>query len=202
MPDTRNVLDLRMPPVSEAFENYRFLGNEFLTWLWFCTEEQPQMIKDPSGDTVSLAVHKKIVLKKATGKTVSITIEKDSGEEAEEGMLALKGGAIVTDLSFLLNIGEVEWTFSIKGESFQINSLKPTVEMPKERHDETAPEEIGDKQRHDFEASVLDKTYLHIQAIDVIDGLFKQYIHLRLSDDWQGETVPAMRAWIAQRDEP
>lgn len=200
MPDTRNVLDLRMPPVSESFENYRFLGNEYLTWLWFCTEERPQMIKDPSGNAVSLAVHKKIVLKKATGKTVSITIEKDSGEEAEEGMLALKGGAIVTDLSFLMNIGEVEWTFTIKGESLQINSLKPFVEMPKERHDEAGPEEIVDKQRHDFEASVLDKTYLHIQAIDVIDGLYKQYIYLRLSDDWAGETVPAMKTWIAHSE--
>lgn len=202
MPDTRNVIDLRMPPVSEAYGNYRFLGDEFLTWLWFCTEEEPHMIKDPSGNPVSLALHKKIVLKKATGKTVSITIEKESGEEAEEGMLALKGGAIVTDLSFLMNIGEVEWTFSIKGESFQVNSLKPSVEMPGKRYDETGSEEIGDKQRLDFEASVLDKTYLHIQAMDVIDGLFKHYIHLRLSGAWTDETVPAMKKWIARSESP
>ncbi len=196
MPDTRNVLDLRMPPVSETFQNYQFLGNEFLTWLWFCIENEPHVIKDPTGNPVSLSAHKKIVLKKAAGKTVSITIEKDSDEEAEEGMLALKGGAVVTDMSFLMNIGEVEWTFSIKGESFQINSLKPSVETPQERHDETGTEEIGDKQRHDFEATVLDKIYLHVQAIEVIDGLFKHYILLRLSEDWAGKTVPAMKEWI------
>lgn len=196
MPDTRNVTELHMPPVSEAFKNYQFLGNEFLTWLLFCIENQPHTIEDPTGSPVSLMVHNKIVLKKATGKTVRITIEKDSAEEAEEGMLALKGGAVVTELSLLMYKGEVEWTFSIKGDSFQINSLKPSVEMPEAMHVEHNPEEIGDKQRCDFEASVLDKTYLYVQAIDVIDGLFKKYVLLRLSGDWEGKTVPAMKKWI------
>jgi hypothetical protein len=198
MPDTRNITELNMPPVSEAFENYQFLGNEFLTWLWFCIENEPDTLSDPSGGPVSLMVHKKIVLKKAAGKTVSITIEKDSGEDAEEGMLALKGGAIVTELSLLMTIGQAEWTFSLKGGSFQINSLRPSVEMPESVAAEQGPEEVGDKQRHDFEASVLDRTYLYIQAIDVIDNMFKRYVLLRLSDDWGAKTVPAMKKWIAQ----
>jgi hypothetical protein len=203
MPDTRNITELNMPPVTEAFENYQFLGNEFLTWLWFCIENEPQTVKDPSGNDATLMLHKKVVLKKTTGKTVSITIQKDSGEEAEEGMLALKGGAIVTELSLLMNIGDVEWTFSIKGDSFHFNSLKPSVEMPdaepvEPAPDSQGPEQAGDKQRHDFEASVLDRTYLYIQAVDVLDGLFKKYVLLRLSDDWEGATVPAMKKWIAQ----
>ncbi len=202
MPDTRNITELNMPPASEAFGNYQFLGNEFLTWLWYCIENEPHNIKDPSGNAAALMLHKKIVLKKATGKTVSITIQKDSGEEAEEGMLALKGGAIVTELSLLMDIGDVEWTFSIKGDSFHVNSLKPSVEMPEAVHPEQEPAgqepgQVGDKQRHDFEASVLDRTYLYIQAIDVLDGLFKHYVLLRLSGDWEGTTVPAMKKWIA-----
>jgi hypothetical protein len=198
MPDTRDLTELHMPPVSEAFKNYQFLGNEYLTWLWFCIENEPHTITDPTGNTVSMMVHNKIVLKKAAGKTVRITIEKDSAEEAEEGMLALKGGAIVTELSLLMTIGDVEWTFSIKGDSLQINSLKPSVEMPEAIHSDGTPEQIEDKQRCDFEASVLDKTYLYVQAIDVIDGLFKKYILLRLSDDWEDKTVPGMKAWIVQ----
>lgn len=199
MPDTRDIAELKMPPVSEAFEKYQFLGNEFLTWLWFCIENEPNTILDPSGNTVEMMVHKKIVLKKAVGKTVSITIEKDSGEEAVEGMLALKGGATVTELSLLMHIGETEWTFSLKGGSFQINALKPSVEMPDSvSAEQGGPDEVDDKQRHDFEASVLDRTFLYIQAIDVIDNLFKRYVLLRLSDDWEGQTVPAMKKWIEQ----
>ncbi len=202
MPDTRNITELNMPPASEAFENYQFLGNEFLTWLWYCIENEPHTIKDPAGNPAELMLHKKVVLKKATGKTVSITIQKDSGEEAEEGMLALKGGAIVTELSLLLNMGDVQWTFSLKGDSYHVNSLKPSVEMPEAVHPEQGPDgqesgQVGDKQRHDFEASVLDRTYLYIQAIEVLDGLFKQYVLLRLSGDWEGTTVPAMKKWIA-----
>ena len=84
-----------MLDVAVAFSRYRFLGPEFLTWLWYAIEREPDVIKAAAMSRGSLTVGNRIVLENRLDQPAErVTI---SGENADlgEGMLALKKGALV-----------------------------------------------------------------------------------------------------------
>ena len=107
------------------------------------------------------------------------------GEDAnfEEGNLALRKGAVVTEMNLCLKSGGQEWRFTLKGESLNISGFKTPFSGPVETAE-------------DVEAAVLEKAYLYDQAIQLVDTLFKHFIKLRVSNDWQDKVVPKMRRWI------
>ena len=172
-----------MLDVAVAYSRYQFLGNEFLTWLWYVIESDSTRLRriDPSLEALELG--NRLVLqnhRQQTTETVSIR-----GDEAgmEEGILALQKGAMVTELNLSYQSGGQEWHFSIKGENLQLNGPK----VP-----ETAPPENAE----DIEAAVIEKAALCQLPLALIDGLFFDFLHLRLANAWIEEVRPRMRHWI------
>ena len=107
-----------MLDVAVSYNRYKFLGHEFLTWLWFLMEKDPSALKGLEPDLVSLEVGNRIVLEnKINGSVESITIEGDDAG-LEEGILALRKGAVVTEMNLHYQSGELKWQFTLKGESF------------------------------------------------------------------------------------
>jgi hypothetical protein len=47
-----------------------------------------------------------------------------------------------------------------------------------------------------LEGAVLEKAYLYDRAIQCMDKLYKQFITLRVSEDWLSEVVPLVRQWM------
>lgn len=87
-------------------EDYNFLGNEFLTWLWFKMETQ-------SFDCVPGS---KIVLSK---EKESVTIK---GEESDLiiGKVALTDGFVVSEMNIVYD----GYSFTLKGSELAFNGLK------------------------------------------------------------------------------
>jgi hypothetical protein len=175
-----------MLDIAVAYNRYRFLGNEFLTWLWFAIENDPDSIRRCDPDLVHLHVGKRMVLenKRANSKE-NITIKADDAG-LEEALLALSKGALVTDLHLLYKSGPVEWQFSIKGEGLNFSALK----LPETGLLET---------REDMEGILLEKFYLYEKATDFLDKAFALFIGLRLSEAWSGRILPEMRNWLGSR---
>ena len=172
-----------MLDVSVAYNRYKFLGDEFLTWLWFVTEKDQERIPKPERGLASLEVGNRIVLEnRQKNITESITIKGDDAG-LEEGVLALRKGALVTEMNLFYRLDEQEWHFTVKGESLNISSLRPP---------DTGPIES----RKDLEGAVLEKAYLYNEVIQLVDALFKIFITLRVSEDWNSTVLPRMRQWI------
>jgi hypothetical protein len=116
-----------MLDIATAYNKYSFLGNEFLTWLWFMIEtgqDITQAIK--SKDLVTIEIGNALVLENALGDNAKekITIKGDQAG-LEEGTTALKKGARVTEMNLICKLGDEEtYQFTIKGESFNITGLK------------------------------------------------------------------------------
>lgn len=174
-----------MLDVSVSYNRYKFLGNEFLTWLWFVIENERELIENPEQEPVILGIGNRISFENRLNddSVETITIKGDDAG-LEEGVLALRKGSLVTELNISMKIGESEWRFNVKGESLNFSTLK---------HPETAALETKD----DRDGAVLEKAYLYNKAIDVVDHMFKKFMTLRISDKWQGDVVPRMKAWIA-----
>ena len=102
-----------MLDVAVAYNRFKFLGDEFLTWLWFIIENDPGYLKNMSPAKPSLEIGNRIVLENRHQQTVeSITIKGDDAN-LEEGVLALRKGAVVTEMNLCLKSDDQEWRFTI-----------------------------------------------------------------------------------------
>ena len=172
-----------MLDVAIAYNRYKFLGNEFLTWLWFCIENPSSMSTRFEDQPILIEIGNRMVVElNHSEKPQLITIK---GDDAgfEEGFVALKKGAFISELNLILQSGDQRWQFTIKGESLNFSGLNtPEVGRP-----ETA---------EDIDGAVLEKIYMFEKIIDVIEYLFSEFIHIRLSDDWSRAVVPKIKQWI------
>ena len=176
-----------MLDVAVSYNRYKFLGYEFLTWLWFIMEKQPQALRETDPDLKSLDVGNRIVLENHRNNTEeSITIKGDQAG-LEEGTLALRKGAVVTELNLVYKSGNHEWRFSVKGESLHLSGLKTPQTGPVEN-------------KEDLEGAVLEKLFLYEKALTLIHNLYKLFVRERLSPKWEKETIPQIRKWILSQE--
>ncbi|RJQ68952.1 MAG: hypothetical protein C4519_22330 [Desulfobacteraceae bacterium] len=177
-----------MLDISVAYNRYRFLGNEFLTWLWFALENDMDSIRQCDAEMVDLFVGNRMVLENrlANGKE-NITIKGDAAG-LEEAMLALRKGALITDLHLVYKSGTVQWRFAIKGEGLSFSGLK----LP-----ETGPIET----REDMEGIILEKIFLYEKPFEFVDKLYQVFIKIRLSDAWNHRILPALKKWLQRGGE-
>ncbi|WP_457551176.1 hypothetical protein [Desulfobacula sp.] len=174
-----------MLDIATAYNKYKFLGNDYLTWIWFLIETNQNISSLlNSKDVVTLEVGNSIVLENKLGdkSKEKITIKGDQAG-LEEGTTALKKGAFVTQINLICKINEDEYRFTIKGESFNITGLK----TPKT--DLSAKEE-------EIEGLVLEKAFFCFHIFDVIDTLFLKYLEQRTADDWKSKGFQNLKAWI------
>jgi len=172
-----------MLDVAVAYNRYRFLGNEFLTWLWYMIENKQDELRPLDQDLTALEIGNRMVLENHHNDTdENITIKGDNAG-LEEGLLALKKGALVAEVNLVYRSGEQKWQFNIKGQSLNISGLKTPA---------TARPEINE----DVEGFVLEKIYLYDRVIQFIENLYKMFVRLRLSNQWNS-SIHQVRTWIA-----
>ena len=173
-----------MLDIAIAYNRYRFLGNEYLTWLWYLIENETRKLNHLDKDLTSLEIGNRMVLENIHGEAVeTITIK---GDEAglEEGILALKKGALVNEINFLYSCGDQTWKFNLKGESLNISSLK-------------TPETGKIENKEDIEGAVLERIFLCDKVVEFVEKSFHFFILTRLSDDWQIKVVPQIKEWLS-----
>ena len=172
-----------MIDIAVAYNRYRFLGNEFLTWLWFLTENNANSLQEIDADLLELTVGNRMVLENRMANGVETITIKGDAAGLEEGLLALRKGAVITDINLIYKHASLQWQFTIKGESLSLSELK----LP-----ETAPMEASD----DLEGLILERIYLYEKPFMLIDALYQKFIKIRLSEQWQKTIITDMRKWI------
>jgi len=174
-----------MLDIATAYNKYKFLGNDYLTWIWFLIENNHNISSIiNTKDIITLEVGNSIVLENKLGdkSKEKITIKGDQAG-LEEGTTALKKGAFVTQINLICKINEDEYKFTIKGESFNITGLKtPKTEIL--------------KNEDEIEGLVLEKAFLGFNIFKVIDTLFLKYIEQRTSDEWNNKGLQDIKNWI------
>jgi hypothetical protein len=172
-----------MLDVAVAYTTYKFIGEEFLTWLWFVIDTDISTVQAIDDDFNSLEIGNRVVLENQKNESVERITIKGDGASLEEGILALKKGALVTELNLIYQSNRLDWQFTIKGESLNLSSLStPKIALPE------SPE--------DLEGFVIEKAYLYDKLIQFLEKLFAHFIKLRISDKWPKTELPPVRKWI------
>ena len=173
-----------MLDVAVAYSRYRFLGNEFLTWLWFMIDTRQDQLREFAEDMAALEIGNRIDLENWRDEKIERVTIIGYVADLKEGYLALRKGALVTDLNLIFRSANFQWQFNVKGESLNISAL---------RSPETAPPE----NEEDMEGVVLEKIYLHERITKLLETAFRRFVHLRTSDTWNGTTIAQIHQWLS-----
>ena len=172
-----------MLDVAITYNRYRFLGNEFLTWLWYTLENRSSQLVEIDTDLSTLEIGNRMVLENRRSEGLETITIKGDDAGLEEGLLALKKGALVTEMNLIYRSGDNTWQFNLKGESLNISSFK-------------TPETAVTQTKEDIEGAVLEKIFLYEKVILFIEGAFRHFVRLRISEDWEKKMITQMKQWI------
>jgi hypothetical protein len=177
-----------MLDISIAYQRYRFIGDEFLTWLWFTIENEPGLFRSVDPDCTALEIGNRIVLENRKTKSIErITIKGDDAG-LEEGRVALRKGALVSEMVLLLKTGEYQWEFALKAETLSTSNLRvPGPSAPQ------SPEQMDE--------FILERYEFIYKIIKFIENSFAHFIRLRISTKWSAKHVQAIRKWMKSTQE-
>ena len=174
-----------MLDISVAYNRYKFIGYEFLTWMWYVIEHDPAQLHQVIRENINFTIGNRIVLQNAVHDAVETITIKGDDAGLEEGILALKKGALVTEIHLRVTEEENEWQLTLKGESLNISNLK----LPETGQIET---------RDDMEGAVLEKFFLYEKILGWVDTIYGFFIKTRISPEWNDRVVPQIKKWILQ----
>jgi hypothetical protein len=174
----RMMLDLAV-----AYNRYRFLGNQFLTWLWFLIENDQKIIRECDPDTVSLEVGNRMVLENRTTDGLQTISIKANHAGLEEAILSLSKGAAVTEIQLVYQTDSLQWRFNLKGENLSLSAIK-------------LPDSAAAEHEEDKDGLILDRLYLYEKPLVLIDHLYQRFLQIRLSGEWSRTAAADIKKWM------
>ncbi len=161
------------------------LGRDFLTWLWFKSEEQNNLFKTPEGEDFALYFGQKIVVEGGEGESLEKAVCTGAMSRLQEAKLGLRTGKKVVQARVALEQDNNKWSMQLDASRFVWSGFK------------TPKVEVGNREDEDPDGAFLEKMYLLERAIHFLDVVYANYLQLRLSPDWPRE-VERFRDWLYQ----
>jgi len=169
----------------------KFLGQEFLTWLWYKSEERGGSVFLPGSGDIQLVFEKHMHLESGEGESLEKIICTGLQAELQEARTGLRMGKKLEQARIYLAKGDYEWRLTLGATLFEYRnvSLPRTVSPNEEAADPFA-----------WEAKVLERIGMSEEILHTIDELFRLFLQIRTGADWSEELV-RLRSWIASSAE-
>jgi hypothetical protein len=206
----------------DRIELRRFVGREWLLWLWFESEVLDATLHTKAHGSFGLWIEGRLVL--SAGKEVT-TIKGAQPGQHREAKEALLRGKLPDLASLHLTRDGQDAAFTIRAEKMAIAGLK----LPKAEEDASEGDAPGApaaltrvdgpavrrkpaRTRADaadeaaaFESDQLREAfYERMRATEEVEGiiqaLYTDFLTLRLGATWEQTVVPALNAWISGED--
>jgi len=182
-PQDNEQIEKKITEAAIKKEDTSLIGREFMTWLWFKSEERNGRISLPQGDEVELNLLKRIVLEAGVGEYSQGVVCHGIHAELKEGKEAIRQGKKVKEAGIKLIFNQNEWEFALKADNFHFQSLK----LPVAEWQETEEDPSG---------KILERIYLIENAAQIIDQLYNSFLSIRYSSQWDEKEEKLMVKWL------
>ncbi len=166
-------------------------GRDFLTWLWFETEQNGgRLHHDEFGDFV-LSLEGPLTLAFSPGKTKDpelagsgeSVIKKGNPMLSAEAKASLSGGKKLRKAKLMLARGDADkWTFSFDADTFAFNGLS-----------------LPEGEEMELNARFEERIFLINILYEVMKAYFRRFVE-SVSGDRLTETQAALRQWVKDRE--
>jgi len=165
----------------------RFLGQEFLTWLWWKSEERGGTIELPTMGDVTVVFEKHMLLEFGEGESSEKIICSGLQAELQEARTGLQMGKKLEQARIVIGHKNYEYSFTLAAALMEFRNVRlPKTEATESDRGEN-PEEV--------EGMILERIFLFEELIRLINVIFLKFLQLRLSEDWRDELIK-VREWI------
>jgi hypothetical protein len=161
----------------DLIEGRRFMGREFVVWLWFESEMQETNLHPTGVDPLSMWLEAQITLVLEKEESRLKGAIPASSPEAKE---ALRQGKLPKEAKMRLVRGEREYAWTLKADSLGLSGLKLPTQLKK----------------NDEKHEVFYERMMLLEDLDAsLAALFADFVRMRLSEPWDDEVVPLMKSW-------
>lgn len=189
----------------DRIEKRRFVGREFLLWLWFESETFDATLQTREHGELGFWLEKRLVLSLAKESTRIVAPNPGLGQEAKA---ALRRGQLPQSAGVRITLKDTETSLVLDAERLAVTGLKlntvldqgedeepPTDLMqelagkrpgPPGRGKQDAPEDADDE-------IFYERMRLTTEVESVIEALYRDFLELRLTAAWDAHVVPALR---------
>lgn len=164
----------------------RFLGQEFLTWLWWKSEERGGVVALPGEGDIVVVFEKHMLLEYGEGDSNESLICRGLQTELQEARTGLVMGKKLEQARIQLVYNEYEWNFTMAAALMEFRNVK----LPK-----TGGESGNSDNPEEREGMVLERIFLFEELIRVMLELFRVFLQLRVSAEWREELLK-VREWV------
>ncbi|HEU18421.1 MAG TPA: hypothetical protein ENO00_03425 [Deltaproteobacteria bacterium] len=163
-----------------------FLGRDFLTWLWFKSEERGGTVMVPDVGDVAMLFVRKLILESGEGPYSETVSCQGMHSNLTEGKSALRRGKKIKEARIKLAVGTDETEFSFKADTFQFQTLKfpPSFTMEEDENDR--------------EGRILERISIVEKGIGLMEQLFAFFLSKRTLPAWTSDEVPRMGKWMQE----
>jgi len=186
----------------DRIEKRRFVGREFLLWLWFESEVFDATLQTAEHGAFGLWLERRLVLSLAKESTRIIAPNPGLGQEAKA---ALRRGQLPQSAGLRITLGDTETSLVLDAERLALTGLKLNTVLDKE--DEEPPSELlqelagqrpgrprKEEQLEDADDEVFyERMRLTTEVEGVLEALYRDFLALRLTEVWDEQVVPALR---------
>jgi len=167
------------------------LGQEFLTWLWFCSESRPGSFTDAKGRPFSVVLNQRVVVQGGDGDTRETTSVSGGATDGahlplREARLGLMTGKKVTRALLSLEQDGLSWQMVSKADDFSINAYK----TPKLASDDD----------EDPDALFMEKMFVIEQGLALFDVLYKAFLEVRIVPAAWAQETREIGVWMARQE--
>ena len=159
-------------------ENYDFLGNEFLLWLWWRWETQSNTFELPDGSEVTGMFARTLALECPQGESGKGTISSEDPTSLPEAAQAIRSGKLPRKAGLILVRHGQQYELTLQAETFAVSGAK--IQIDEDAEGRGILEDRIDSLR---------------ELRETLDLLFHAFCVQRIGENWSSD-LKQMRAWL------
>jgi len=166
--------------VLEQMTRRAFVGEEFLTWLWYLSETTREPIRVPKIGECQIAMGQEIILCDEATDAQTVVLRGDMPSASAEAREALASGKRLRRAKIFLTVEGVQWACTIVGTTLAISGLR-------------VPSPTG----ADFDAHCLFRLDAIERVSHALQWLFEHFLERRLDPKrWETE-LRSLSKWAS-----
>lgn len=159
-------------------DNYDFLGNEFLLWLWWRWETQGDTIELSDGSEVTGMFSRTMTLECPQGDSGKGTIAADDPTYLPEATQAIRSGKLPRKAGLIMVRHSDQYELTLQAETFAVSGAKILVDEDAEGR------------------GILEDRIEGVRGLqETLDLLFQAFCERRIGNAWSSD-LGKMRAWL------
>jgi hypothetical protein len=167
----------------------KFFGQEFLTWLWWKSEERGGSVSLPGQGDIRIIFEKHMLLEYGEGEANERLICRGLQTELKEARTGMFIGKKLEQARIRLEQDQHEWNFTLAAALMEFRNVR----LPKT----AGTEEDPSNRKEEIEGMILERIYLFEELIRIVNELFRLFLLVRVGPEWKAELLK-IRSWVGK----